>query len=71
MVVGYFQSHHSLSLQSIQQKDGDGTGTVQVLGTFVTSEKCDEAMEGLMSMLQLEQGLTEVRWERVMVEPSH
>lgn len=71
MVVGYFQSHHALSLQSIQQKEGDATGSVQVVGTFVSNERCDEAIEGLMAILQLEQGLTEVRWDRVILEPSH
>ena len=71
MVVGYFQSHHTLSLQSIQQKDGDGSGSVQVVSTFISNEKCDDAIEGLMAMLQLEQGVTEVSWERIMMEPSH
>jgi len=71
LVVGYFQSHHTLSLQSIQQKDANGAGAVQVVSTFATNEKCDDAIEGLMAMLQLEQGVTEVSWERIMVEPSH
>ncbi len=71
LVAGYFQSHHTLSLQSIQQKDGDLPGSVVVVGTFITNEKCDEAMEGLMAMLQLEQGVSEVSWERINIEPSH
>lgn len=69
VLAGYFQSHRALSLHSIQQRDAKEPGDAQVIATFMTNEKCDEAMEGLITMLQMEQGLTEIQWARVPVEP--
>ncbi len=70
MIVDYFQAQHSITLQSITQKDGKETGTVQVLGQFASSEKCDDALEGLMGILHLEKGVSEVRWDKQLPEPS-
>lgn len=71
LVAEYFQSHHTLSLHSIQEKADSASGIVDVVGTFVTNDKCDDAMEGLLAMLQLEQGLVEMKWERVALEVTH
>ena len=71
MIVEYFQSHHMLSLQSIGQKEGQTAGSAHIIGQFISNEKCDEFMEGLMAMLQLEKGVNEVRWERQPLEPAH
>lgn len=70
MIVEYFQAQHSITLQSITQRDGKESGTVQVLGQFAASEKCDDALEGLMGILHLEKGVSEVRWDKQLPEPS-
>lgn len=70
MIVEYFQCHPNLSLQSILQRDGASVGLVQIVGHFIAKENCDERLEGLMGIIQRENGVNEVRWERIATEPS-
>ena len=70
ILIEFFHSQHVLTLQSISQKDGKDTGLVQVVVQFVSTEKCDDLIEGLIAMLLLEKGVNEVRWEKLDNEPS-
>jgi len=70
MIIQYFQSQQLLTLQSITQKDAKESGHVQILGVFVSADKCDSALENMMAMMNMEKGVNEVRWERLHIEPS-
>jgi putative Mg2+ transporter-C (MgtC) family protein len=63
LIAEYFQAHEKLLLQSIMQKNG-GEGDVQIVGQFQTGDKCDDYLERLMSVLQLEKGVMGVHWEK-------
>lgn len=62
-IVEYFQSHDKLLLQSIEQQDSR-QGRVQIIAQFMAREDCHDLVEKLMSLLQLEHGVAETRWEK-------
>jgi putative Mg2+ transporter-C (MgtC) family protein len=63
LVVEYFQTHDKLLLQSIEQHDGDGD-QVRIIAEFLSKKNCQQMIERLMGVLQLEHGVLETRWEK-------
>ncbi len=64
VLVGYFNTHRKLVLQALSKDAGQHTDQVLLMAECYSTERLDESMEDLIALIQAEEGVNDIRWER-------
>lgn len=65
ILLRHINSHPRMTIQSISTKESEQDGKTIVVAEIYSMERNDRALEEIMSRLNIEPGVTAVRWEKV------
>jgi putative Mg2+ transporter-C (MgtC) family protein len=70
ILTQYCDAHHKLALRALARRDGEQPGTVLILADIHAPEPSDDAMEELITRLQMDNVVNDLHWERQRAEPE-
>jgi putative Mg2+ transporter-C (MgtC) family protein len=65
ILLRHVNSHPRMTIQGISTQESETTGQATIVADIFSIESNDRAMQDLMSRINIEQGVTSVRWEKV------
>jgi putative Mg2+ transporter-C (MgtC) family protein len=70
ILLRHVNSHPKMTVQGISTQEAEATGQATVVADIDSVESNDRAMQDLMSRINIEHGVTSVRWEKVHANSS-
>jgi putative Mg2+ transporter-C (MgtC) family protein len=70
ILLRHINSHPKMTVQGISTQESESTGQATIVADVFSIESNDRAMQDLMSRINIEQGVTSVRWEKVHAPSS-
>ena len=65
ILLRHVNSHPKMTIQGISTQEAEATGQATIVADIFSIESNDRAMQDLMSRINIEHGITSVRWEKV------
>jgi putative Mg2+ transporter-C (MgtC) family protein len=65
ILLRHVNSQPRMTIQGISTQEAEATGLATIVADIFSIESNDRAMQDLMSRINIEQGVTSVRWEKV------
>jgi putative Mg2+ transporter-C (MgtC) family protein len=65
ILLRHVNSHPKMIIQGISTQEAEAVGNATIVADIFSIESNDRAMQDLMSRINIEQGVTSVRWEKL------